>query len=631
MKRNSRSNLEKIRSWFSFPPASKGLSWIIFLAWSLVFPFLSYGDEISYQPKIQGVEDDEVRDALKASSNLFQLKKKPLSSSLSLIFRAREDEKRLLKVLKSFGFYSGKVRIEIEGQSVQSNLPGGLHDKETLKVVINIKTGPVYTLDRIQITGLDRPDLKEMPVELKPGDPALGRSILDAGRKLMARIKLAGYPFVRLSKRKLWVDHRKKTMNVLLEMDPGLVASLGKVSIDGLNKVKEKFILNRVPWREGDDYDPRILEKFRSDLSGLGVFSSIKLNIPDVADRENEKVSSPLLLPVELDVEEKKPRFFGFGGDFSTNQGIGLNAFWGHRNFFGEADKLKIKGRLARIGENKLKNIDQKLGLDFLKSDFLSRHQELLFSAELGNVHPDAFVRKSISSAVGLKRSLNKTISVNGGVKWEFSSIEDAASKKEFSLLGFPFGLNHDTTRNLLDPQSGFRNELLVTPYATLTGSGGEFTKFKVGSQGYYKAVDDGSVVLAGRVLLGNIVGTATNKIAADKRFFAGGGGSVRGYQFQNVGPLDSENKPVGGRSLIEVGVEARFRHKNFGLVPFIDGGNVFDSQYPKFNENLQWGAGLGVRYYSKIGPLRLDLAVPLNRRKNDDPVAFYISIGQSF
>jgi translocation and assembly module TamA len=622
-------NVRKIELWFCCLRTPRGLSWVIFLAWFFVFPLPSHGEDISYQVNFKGIENDDVQKALEASSNLVLLKEKPLSSSSSLILRARDDEKRLPQVLKSFGYFAGKTQIEIEKQSVKSILPSGLRDMESIEVVINIDSGPVYKIGKIQIAGIDQLNLENFQVELKTGDPALGQSVLNAGSEISSRIKLAGYPFVRMAKRKLRVNHLKKTMDVFFEIDPGPMASLGEVSISGLDEVNEEFILKRVPWVPGDDYDPRILEKYRSDLSGLGVFSSIKLRIPDKTDLKEEDAYKPL--PVQLNVEEKAPRFFGVGGDFSTNQGIGLNAFWGHRNFFGEADKLKIKGRLARIGENDFSRIDQKLGLDFQKPDFLSRHQDLLFNAEIANEHPNAFDRQSISSSLGLNRRLDKQLSISGGVKWEFSSIEDANGKDEFALFSYPMSLKHDTTKDLLDPKSGFRNVLSVTPYTVAVGTGGNFTKFKAGSRAYYKAAEDGSVVLAGRVLLGSIVGPATDQIPADKRFFSGGGGSVRGYEFQNVGPLDNENDPVGGRSLIEVGVEARFRYKNFGIVPFIDGGNVFDSQVPKFDEDLRWGVGIGLRYYTKIGPLRLDLAAPLNRRDNDDPVAFYISIGQSF
>ena len=622
-------NLKEIRSRFISVQLPKWLFWANLLVCFLLVPSPSHSKEISYQVNIKGLDDNGLQKALEESSNLFQLKSKPLSSPSGLILRARDDEDRLIKVLKSFGFYSGEVRILIENQSVQSILPSGIPDKESIDMVIAVKTGPVYTFDRIIIKGNDQKDIQGIQVELKPGDTARGQSVLDAQRELLSRIKIAGYPFVRLEKRKVRVNHQKRTMDVFFKVDSGPSATLGTLSIDGLVDVKEKFIRKRIPWKPGDDYDPAILEKFRSDLSGLGVFKSVKLRIPEKPVAKDKATTRPL--PVRLNVEEREARFFGVGGDFSTNEGIGLNAFWGHRNVFGEAEKVKIKGRLARIGENEFSRIDQKLGLDFQKPDFLSRQQDLIFNAELVNEHPDAFDRKSISSNIGLNRRLSKTLSGNVGIGWEFSSIEDADGTDEFALFSLPMGLKHDTTRDLLDPKTGFRNELSITPYATAVGSSGGFTKFKVGSRGYYKAKKDGSIVLAGRILLGSIVGPDTDDIPADKRYFSGGGGSVRGYAFQNVGPLDNEDDPLGGRSLIEVGAEIRFRYKDFGFVPFIDGGNVYDSQLPEFDEELQWGAGLGLRYYTKVGPLRLDLAAPLNRRENDDPIAFYISIGQSF
>ena len=191
--------------------------------------------------------------------------------------------------------------------------------------------------------------------------------------------------------------------------------------------------------------------------------------------------------------------------------------------------------------------------------------------------------------------------------------------------------MHHDTTDDLLDPRRGFRNELFVTPYFPLVGSGTGFTTGKWISRAYYEVLGDRALVLAGRVALGSTFGDETNEIPSNKRFFAGGGGSIRGYAYQNFGPLDVNDDPIGGRSLVEVGLELRFRYKNFGIVPFIDGGNIFDSELPKFDKDYQWGAGLGLRYYTSFGPLRADFAVPLNQRPNDDSFAFYISIGQSF
>ncbi len=604
------------------------LTWGMILGWILLSPSPSYGQEFTYQVEIKGVENDELVKAIKASSNLVQLAKTPLLRTSILIHRGRSDEKRIQNVLKSFGYFSGKIQIEIAGHSIQNILPSQISASESSKVEIIIATGTVFLFDKIKIQGIDHPGLEDLSPALKKGDVAKGRAVLDAERELLARAKLAGYPHVRIGKRSLRVNRNKNTMDVVLTVLPGRSVLLGDINIQGLEQVERNFIFNRIPWKYGDRYEPGVLERFRSDLSGLDLFSSIKIAVPEPTE-STEHTEEPQLTPVNINVKERQFRYFGFGGDFSTTDGLGMNAFWGHRNFFGRGEKLKVTGRLARIGQNNLSNINRKLVLDFQKPDFLSRKQNLLFNTELVDENPNAFKRKAISGSLGISRPLGKTFSFSIGVIGEYSTIEDDTGKNSFALFGLPMSLKQDTTRDLLDPKNGFRNEIRITPYTTVAGPGGNFTKIKLGSKGYFEITK--GVVLAGRMLVGSMMGASTTDIPADKRYFSGGGGSVRGYAFQNVGPRDGADDPIGGRSVIEVGAEVRLRYKNFGLVPFIDGGNVFDDEIPKFDQKLQWGVGLGIRYYSKLGPLRLDLALPINKRNNDDPVAFYISIGQAF
>jgi translocation and assembly module TamA len=593
----------------------------------LMIPYPSYSQEFSYKVEIEGVEDEDIKKAIEGSSNLFQFAKTPLSSPSVLIHRGRSDKKRFQNVLKSFGYFSSKIRIEIDGQFIENILPSQVATDKPSQVVIIVTTGKTYRFDKIKLQGTDHPGIEALSPALEPGDVAKGQAVLNAERELIAKAKIAGYPYARMGKRSLRINRDKNTMDVVLTVLPGHRVTLGDITISGLEQVKEDFVLNRVPWKHGDMYDPGVLEGFRSDLSSLDLFSSIKIAVPEQTG--STKLKEPQLTSVNLNVIERQFRYFGFGGDFSTTEGIGLNAFWGHRNFFGRGEKLKVTGRLARIGENDFSNIDQKLILDFQKPDFISRKQNLLFNAELVNENPDAFKRKAISGTLGISRPLGKTLTFSAGVTGEYSTIEDEDGKETFALFGLPMSLKHDTTRDLLDPKNGFRNIIRVTPYTIASGPGGNFTKIKLGSRGYFEIKE--GVVLAGRVLVGSILGSSTDDIPADKRYFSGGGGSVRGYAFQNVGPLDGSDDPIGGRSVLEVGAEVRFRYKNFGLVPFIDGGNVFDDEIPKFDQKLQWGVGLGFRYYSKLGPLRLDLALPINKRNNDDPFAFYISIGQAF
>jgi len=172
-----------------------------------------------------------------------------------------------------------------------------------------------------------------------------------------------------------------------------------------------------------------------------------------------------------------------------------------------------------------------------------------------------------------------------------------------------------------------------LTPYQVFGDDSFPFVKASIGSSAYYAIDPDARFVLAGRGRFGTLLGADTQQVPAGKRFYAGGGGSIRGYEFQSVGPLDNENDPLGGRSLLEVSAELRIRvTETIGVVPFIDGGTAFDSALPDFGETLRWAGGLGLRYFTAIGPVRLDVAVPINKRENvDDDFQFYVSLGQAF
>jgi len=402
-------------------------------------PSPSFSEEFSYAVDVKGVENKEIVKAIKASSNLVQFAQTPLSSPSVLIHRGRSDEKRVLNVLKSFGYFSGKVRIEIDGYFIQNILSSQISKDEPSKVLISITTGTIFRFDKIELKGTDQPGLESLSPSLKSGDAAKGQAVLDTEGELIAKTKIAGYPYARIGKRVLRINRNKNTLDVVLTVLPGHRVLLGDININGLEQVKSDFVFNRIPWKYGDMYDPGVLEGFRSDLSRLDLFSSIKIAVPKQTGSTDLK--EPQLTPVNINVKERQFRFFGFGGDFSTTEGLGLNAFWGHRNFFGRGEKLKVTGRLARIGENNLSNIDQKLILDFQKPDFLTRKQKLLFTAELVNENPDAFKRKAISGTLGISRPLGKTFSFSAGVTGEYSTIEDENSEDSFALFGLPLPL----------------------------------------------------------------------------------------------------------------------------------------------------------------------------------------------
>ena len=192
--------------------------------------------------------------------------------------------------------------------------------------------------------------------------------------------------------------------------------------------------------------------------------------------------------------------------------------------------------------------------------------------------------------------------------------------------------LRYDGSNDLLDPTTGFRLGGRISP--EISAHGGEFTYGRVQiDASAYRPVSD-SVVVAGRIRVGTIVGAKASEIAPSRRFYSGGGGSVRGYGYQQLGPRDDFGDPIGGRGLAEFSLEARVRLEafggNFGIVPFLDGGSLTTDVTPDVG-NWQFGAGIGVRYYSSFGPIRLDVGTPLNRRSGDARVAVVVSLGQAF
>ncbi len=214
----------------------------------------------------------------------------------------------------------------------------------------------------------------------------------------------------------------------------------------------------------------------------------------------------------------------------------------------------------------------------------------------------------------------------------ERSRIDDDGTESQYTLVGLPVGATVDTSDDLLNPTEGGRTRLRFTPYLESLGSSNGFYSMAARHAQYLALDKEGDFVLAGRAAIGSIIGASTSNVPADKRTYAGGSGSVRGYGLQKIGPLDAAGEATGGRSLFEVGAELRWRvYGDFGIVPFIDGGQVYDAETPDLGQELQWAAGLGFRYFTPIGPIRADIAFPLNPRESDDRFQVYFSLGQAF
>lgn len=567
---------------------------------------------LNYSVAIEGDMEPELKTALEQYSQLIALQDRPPDSLAGLRRRIDGDVERFDTVLRSEGFYGAKI--------VQA-----VAEKDGERVVrLTVSTGPVYLLSDYSIT-YSRPgkDESALPHDIEElglyiGMMARASAINDAERRLRTELANRGRPRADVLSSRAVVDHRTTTLAVALEIDPGPFARFGPVQVSGSERVDPEYILSFAGWKPGERYDQAKVAKTEDELDATGLFSSVQAVTPEHVEPDGE-------LPVQIVVAESAPRSIGAGVDFSTDVGPGGKVFWEHRNLLGRAERLKLSVQAALV--------DKRASFDFAKPRFLRPDQTLLADGSAGQSNTDAYDQTNFEGTLGVQRTFLEHWRGSIGSSFEISEISDDKGKHVFAVYGLPLSVSRDDTDNPLNPTRGSRIGFWVTPSQAVIERGVTFVNLTASGSIYYAPLRGDDLVLAGRAKLGSILGAKTFELPADQRFFAGGGGSIRGYEFQRVGPLDKKLDPIGGRSLVELGAEARFRVTDtIGFVPFVDGGTVFDDEIPGGDQEIRWAAGLGLRYFTSIGPLRLDLAFPINRRKGiDDRYQVYVSIGQAF
>ena len=204
----------------------------------------------------------------------------------------------------------------------------------------------------------------------------------------------------------------------------------------------------------------------------------------------------------------------------------------------------------------------------------------------------------------------------------------DISLSDAYFIGGLIGQLGYDRSNSLLDPTKGFRLLARVNPEASFGNGSGFYVRDLIEGSVYYPVGED--FVIAGRARFGSISGIARDDLAPSRRFYAGGGGSVRGFGYQELGPRDPDNVPLGGRSLDEFALEGRYRFGNYGVVAFVDAGQVYEAQYPTFS-SMRFGVGVGGRVYTNFGPVRSTSPRRSAAAQGESLISVYVSIGQAF
>lgn len=591
------------------------------------------GDPQNYSATMEVLgTDEDVSDALNATSLLIADQDKPASGAAGLIAKARGDYQRLLAALYTQGHYGGSISILVDGREA-GQLPPDASLSDPATVSISVDPGPQFRFGRAEIINRAPPtddpgDQVTAPEDdgFASGEVARSGAIKRAGRLAVEAWRQQGHPKAEVADRRVEAAHDQNLLDAILTIRPGRKAYFGPVTVEGHDRMDPEFVAYMADLPEGGEYDPDDIKRAEERLAKLGVFASARAS-------EADEVGPGGALPITFVVQERLARRFGIGGTLSTADGAGIQAFWQHRNLFGRAEKLRFEGTVANIGNSLDPDaLTYKVAATFVKPGVFTPSTNFVASVTGIRENLEAYRRTAVEGRAGLTHEVSDNLAVRMMLTAEQERYVDPVfGRREFTTVGVIGGATFDSRNDKNDATEGVYVDAEIQPFH-------EFNFGNTALRGtiearIYKAFDaHDRFVLAARLKTGMLAGSPIAQTPPDKLFFAGGGGSVRGYAYRNIGIVTPAGTVTGGRSLLEGSVEIRTRINDaFGAVAFVDFGNVGANSFPNFAQTTRVGVGGGIRYYTGLGPLRLDVAVPLNKRAGDPDFAVYVGIGQAF
>jgi translocation and assembly module TamA len=583
-------------------------------------------DPQPYEVKLAPTGNTALDKALHDTSSLISLQKNAPVGGFALTERARQDLDRFTTALHSYGYYNARIVLTIDGRSLDDPDLATAIDQAPAKppspVQVRFDLGPQFHIGRVVIRGAVPADVRAK-LGLEPGQPALAADVLAARERLLAAIRDDGYPLAKLDMPPATLRPADDSLDVLFIATTGPQAEFGDIAITGLKNMHESYVRRRLLLHPGERFSPAAIEKARQDLASIGVFSVVRIEPANQLDAHGR-------LPLTINVTERPLHAVDAGVGYSTDLGVNFNLGWHDRNLFGNAEQLNLTA-MMQLGGDAVNRPGYLFGAQFIKPDFLTRDQAL--EIDLGAVDQSlkAYDQNALTQKIAVDRKLSPLWTASAGVSGEQEEITQEGERQHYNLVGLPLTLKFDNSNNLLDPTKGIRALFSVTPTEALGSRNTGFVILQAAGSTYLDFSGTGRSVLALRGLVGEVPGVGTFGLPPDQRFYAGGSATVRGYRYQSVGPAFADRNPTGGTAVSTATVEFRQRILgNYGAVAFVDAGQVSANGVP-FTDSWRIGAGIGVRYYTSIGPIRLDVAVPLNREPGGDSFELYIGIGQAF
>jgi translocation and assembly module TamA len=625
-------------------------------------PGVRAADPQAYKVELVSTGNGTMDSTLRATSDLVSLRTSAPVSPYGLIARARSDIDRLKTVLESYGYYQSGVNVQIDGAAL--NAPGlaeqlmALPKKQDAKIQLKFTLGPLYHVRHITIDG-DLPASARDALPLKSGAPAVAATVLAAGARLLSVLGEQGYAFAKVEPPVAYEDKSDPLLDVTFHVEAGARVRIGEIRFRGLKRVNESLVRKRLLIHTGEQYNSTVVERARADLLKLGVFAAVSVDVGTQPDDTGG-------VTVTFRMRERARHAINVTAAYSTDLGGSGGVTWGDRNVFGNGEQLTVSTSLLNAGGSSTNGLGYDANVKYLLPDFGHRDQSLQFSVGAIKQFLDAYDQTATTAGMTLTRKLNPQWTVSAGVTaWNEKIIqvvglecapppfptrcaapdEDQTKPLQttyyYTLIQLPLAVTFDSTdlaSPLDDPTHGMRDSLSITPTHSLGASSATFLIDQIKVATYFDLgkllpLSPGRSVLAARLVVGLAQGAGEYSLPPDQRFYGGGSASIRGYAYQAVGPnFPYTDYPVGGTALVAGGAEFRQRFgQNFGAAFFVDAGQVSDTLTvtPK---NVFVGVGAGVRYYTSIGPIRLDFGVPTKHTAiQNQSFQVYIGLGQAF
>lgn len=563
----------------------------------------------------------QVNDRLESASLLVPLAAKDQPDPQDVLAAAQAEYGRIVGTLYDEGYFAPVVNVIVDGREAAAISPIAVPARIS-RIEIRVVTGPLFQFGETALAPLPRG--AETPVEFRTGRTATTRAIRDAVDSGIEAWRDAGHAKVALGRQQITARHAQRRLDVNVALDPGPLLRFGDLNVRGNTTVRTDRIIDIAGLPTGKVFDPEEVRRATVRLRRAGVFSVAALS-------EAEQIGPNNTLDINAQFVEEKPRRFGFGAEISSINGLGLETFWLHRNLFGGAERLRLEAAIEGIG-GRTGGEDFRLSARFTRPATFNEDTDFFALAQIESLNEESFSSDRVSVEAGIRRYASEQREYTFGLGLTRAITQDAFGDRDYTIFTLPASAEFDHRDNELNATSGYYALASLTPFAAISGTDSGLRTY-LDTRAYKTFGASKGLTFALRGQLGSLAGPALENAPTDFLFYSGGGGTVRGQDFQSLGIDLGGGQEIGGRSFLGLSGELRVKTTDkLSIVGFYDAGFISADAFPDGSDG-DWhsGAGLGVRYDTGIGPIRVDVGVPVSGPGDNTGFEIYIGIGQAF